>query len=118
MPTPEFVRRLPRYSASSVIGFFATESAWKPDHNAARLAAEGHWSWRLPSLLQSICSVIILIGIFWMPESPRWLLSKDKHDDTLKVLTHYHAEDDPDDEFVQLEFSEIKAARCFSSGRV
>lgn len=30
------------YSASSVIGFFATESAWKLDHNAARLAAEGH----------------------------------------------------------------------------
>ncbi|KAG5743850.1 hypothetical protein H9Q70_013444 [Fusarium xylarioides] len=71
---------------------------------------QSNWSRRLPSLLQSICSAIILIGIFWMPESPRWLLSKDKHDEALKVLTHYHAEDDPDDEFVQLEFSEIKAA--------
>ncbi|KAF5963567.1 hexose transporter protein [Fusarium bulbicola] len=74
------------------------------------LQIKSNWSWRLPSLLQSICSVVILIGIFWMPESPRWLLSKDKHDEALKVLTHYHAEDDPDDEFVQLEFSEIKAA--------
>ncbi|KAJ4138767.1 hypothetical protein NW768_002639 [Fusarium equiseti] len=74
------------------------------------LQIKSDWSWRLPSLLQSICSVIILVGIFWMPESPRWLLSKDRHDEALKVLTHYHAEDDVDDEFVQLEFSEIKAA--------
>ncbi|KAF4450201.1 hypothetical protein F53441_6635 [Fusarium austroafricanum] len=74
------------------------------------LQIRSNWSWRLPSLLQSICSVVILIGIFWMPESPRWLLSKDKHDEAYRVLTHYHAEDDPEDEFVQLEFSEIKAA--------
>ena len=45
-----------------------------------------------------------------MPESPLWLLSKDHHNKALKVLTHYHAKDDADDELVQLEFSEIEAA--------
>ncbi|CAJ0546942.1 Ff.00g015690.m01.CDS01 [Fusarium sp. VM40] len=74
------------------------------------LQIESNWSWRLPSLLQSICSVIILVALYWMPESPRWLLSKDRHEEAQKVLTHYHAEDDAEDEFVQLEFSEIKAA--------
>ncbi|KAH6871559.1 putative hexose transporter [Thelonectria olida] len=74
------------------------------------LKIKSDWSWRLPSLLQAICTVVILGGIYWMPESPRWLINKDKHEKALRVLIHYHAEDDEDDEFVQLEYNEIRAA--------
>lgn len=29
--------------------------------------SQSDWSWRLPSLLQSICSIVILVGVFFMP---------------------------------------------------
>ena len=31
------------------------------------------WSWRLPTLFQAIPSVIQLMFIWWIPESPRWV---------------------------------------------
>ncbi|KAL4766768.1 general substrate transporter [Aspergillus nidulans var. acristatus] len=74
------------------------------------LTIESDWSWRLPSLLQAICSIIIVIGVWFMPESPRWLINKGRNEEALKVLVKYHAEGDEGDEFVQLEYSEIKAA--------
>ncbi|KAJ1331980.1 hexose transporter-like protein [Microdochium nivale] len=74
------------------------------------LQIQSDWSWRLPSLLQSICSVFILVVIFFIPESPRWLMDKDQHEKALQVFTYYHAEGDETDEFVQLEFAEVKAA--------
>lgn len=48
--------------------------------------------------------------MIWIPESPRWLINKDRSDEALKTLAHYHANDDENDEFVQLEFAEIRAA--------
>lgn len=45
-----------------------------------------------------------------MPESPRWLLNKDRADEAFDVFVKYHGEGDSEDEFVQLEFTEIKAA--------
>ncbi|KAL2074177.1 hypothetical protein VTL71DRAFT_7955 [Oculimacula yallundae] len=74
------------------------------------LQIKSDWSWRLPSLLQSICSLIILVMMIWIPESPRYLISKDRNEEALDMLAHYHANDNREDEFVQLEFSEIKTA--------
>ena len=47
---------------------------------------QSDWSWRLPSLLQSVCSLIILAGVFFMPESPRWLCNKDRHSEALAIF--------------------------------
>ncbi|CAN9099129.1 unnamed protein product [Alternaria alternata] len=74
------------------------------------LQMKSDWSWRLPSLLQSICSLIILGFIFFMPESPRWLCNKDRHEEALAVFSRWHGEGDENDEFVQLEFAEVRAA--------
>ncbi|RLL97001.1 hypothetical protein CFD26_105622 [Aspergillus turcosus] len=55
-------------------------------------------------------SLIIVVGVWWMPESPRWLMNKGRHEEALEILVKYHAEGDHNDEFVQLEYSEIEAA--------
>ena len=74
------------------------------------LQIKSDWSWRLPSLLQAICTAFILMLVYWMPESPRWLMNRDRHEEALEIFAHYHGEGERDDEFVQLEYSEIKAA--------
>lgn len=43
-------------------------------------------SWRFPIAFQSLFGLIILVGMTWLPESPRWLLTKDRHEDAAKVI--------------------------------
>ncbi|KAF2004283.1 general substrate transporter [Amniculicola lignicola CBS 123094] len=66
------------------------------------------WSWRLPALTQAAPSIIQLIFIFWIPESPRWLISKERHDEALDILSFYHANGDSSNATVQFEYQEIK----------
>ncbi|EFX05033.1 hexose transporter [Grosmannia clavigera kw1407] len=44
------------------------------------------WSWRLPSLLQCIPSFLAAVLLPFVPESPRWLISRNRHDEALEVL--------------------------------
>jgi len=67
-----------------------------------------NWSWKILTLLQILPSIIQLIFIYWIPESPRWLISKDRTDEALSMLAHYHASDDQNNLTVQFEFREIK----------
>lgn len=68
------------------------------------------WAWRAPSLLQGWCTVIILGVIYFIPESPRFMIAKDQHERALKMLAHYHAAGDEDDEVVKIEYQEICTA--------
>jgi Sugar (and other) transporter len=68
----------------------------------------GNWSWRVPCLLQAIPSAFQIVFIWFVPESPRWLISKNKQERALKVLAKVHAEGREDDELVQVEFNEIQ----------
>ncbi|KAL1894771.1 hypothetical protein Sste5346_005747 [Sporothrix stenoceras] len=67
-----------------------------------------NWSWRIPSLLQMAPSVLQVAFVMFLPESPRWLISRDKHEEALAVLVKYHGEGNPNSEFVLAEMAEIK----------
>ncbi|KAL0780404.1 hypothetical protein CaCOL14_001739 [Colletotrichum acutatum] len=43
------------------------------------------WSWRLPSLLQFVPSLLAVILVPFVPESPRWLIAKGRNDEALEV---------------------------------
>lgn len=47
---------------------------------------QGTWSWRLPSLLQLIPSLLAIIIVPFVPESPRWLIAHERNDEALEVL--------------------------------
>ncbi|KAJ9629509.1 hypothetical protein H2203_001883 [Taxawa tesnikishii (nom. ined.)] len=55
-----------------------------------------------------IPSLIQFSLLFLVPESPRWLVSKDRGQEALKVLAKYHANGDEQDETVLFEYAEIK----------
>lgn len=42
--------------------------------------------------------------------SPRWLVSKDRHEEALDILIKYHAEGDASAELPHVELAEIQAA--------
>ncbi|KAJ1558617.1 hypothetical protein HK096_008938 [Nowakowskiella sp. JEL0078] len=69
--------------------------------------AAGDLKWRLPLYFQCIPSVIIAIFIWFLPESPRWLISKGRDDEALAILARYHADGDKDAEAVQFQYKEI-----------
>ncbi|KAF7555927.1 hypothetical protein G7Z17_g1846 [Cylindrodendrum hubeiense] len=65
----------------NVAGFCA--SNWV-DYGCAFLT--GGISWRLPLALQLLFGIIILATAPWLPESPRWLLSKDREEEGVQIL--------------------------------
>ena len=51
---------------------------------------------------------MLVIGMFWLPESPRHLIEKDQDDEAMRVLKRLH-HDGTNMEWIQTEFAEIKA---------
>ncbi|RXW21520.1 hypothetical protein EST38_g4341 [Candolleomyces aberdarensis] len=68
------------------------------------------WSWRVPSALQGLPSIIQVALIWFCPESPRWLVDKGRHEQALRTLAYYHADGNAEDPLVKYEYEEIKAA--------
>jgi len=69
----------------------------------------GDWAWRVPSLLQIVPSLLQITFVFFLPESPRYLVSKDRDDEAFAILTKYHAEGDANSILVQAEMAQIRS---------
>ncbi len=67
-----------------------------------------NWAWRIPSLVQIVPSLLQLTFIWFIPESPRWLVSRDRHEEAFEILVKYHAEGDRESALVRAEFAEIQ----------
>ncbi|RDW60059.1 putative hexose transport-related protein [Coleophoma crateriformis] len=64
-------------------------------------------AWRLPLALQVIPPISVFIGCFFIPESPRWLASRDRMDEAAKIIYKYHGGED--NEIAKLEVREVAA---------
>jgi sugar porter (SP) family MFS transporter len=69
---------------------------------------QSEWSWRSITFIQIVPSLIQIIGIWWIPESPRFLANKDRHEEALAMLAKWHAGGNAQDPTVQFEYQEIK----------
>ncbi|KAH8804366.1 hypothetical protein F5884DRAFT_883775 [Xylogone sp. PMI_703] len=47
---------------------------------------QNSWSWRIPSLLQGVPAVFQICFVWFVPESPRFLIDKERHEEALKIL--------------------------------
>ncbi|KAK9479836.1 general substrate transporter [Lipomyces japonicus] len=74
------------------------------------LGFDTNMQWRLPLGLQIIPAGFLGSLIFFFPESPRWLLGKDRHEEGLKTLAKLYAHGDTEDAFVKVEFETIQAS--------
>ncbi|UKZ91466.1 uncharacterized protein TrAFT101_006444 [Trichoderma asperellum] len=62
------------------------------------------YAWRIPSLLQAAPSLVCFLVLLFVPESPRWLISHDRHEEALEILGIVNGGDADD---VQVQYREI-----------
>jgi SP family sugar:H+ symporter-like MFS transporter len=65
-------------------------------------------SYRIPIALQFAWSIIICVGLLFLPETPRYLVKQDKHDEALKSLSRLRRLS-PENPALVEELSEIEA---------
>ncbi|KAJ7498564.1 general substrate transporter [Mycena latifolia] len=65
-------------------------------------------SWRAPLAIQIVAAGILAIFAWFLPESPRWLMSVGRKEEALHILAKYHGNDDPNSPLVQLEWREFE----------
>lgn len=71
------------------------------------MGSNNSWAWRIPSLLQGFMPLIQVLFVYLLPESPRYLILKGKHDEARRVLVKYHANGDEASPLVDFEMKEI-----------
>lgn len=67
-----------------------------------------NWCWRVPSLVQALPSLLQMSFVWFVPESPRFLIAHGKVEKAHQVLAKVHANGDLNSEVVALELQEIK----------
>ncbi|CAH6721687.1 hexose transporter Hxt15p [[Candida] jaroonii] len=73
----------------------------------------GDNAWKVPSFIQGVLPLIQIVFIWMIPESPRYFISRGKHDKARDMLRKHHTgnSDDPQDiALVEFEMKEIEAA--------
>jgi MFS family permease len=69
----------------------------------------GSNTWRPPIALQCAWPLFLLMGLYWIPESPRWLVMNDRIEEAHVILQKLHSDpSDPDDTYARKEFYQIQ----------
>lgn len=69
---------------------------------------ENDYSWRVPLILQSFACLFVMGSVFFIPESPRFLIANGKEEEALAFLIKYHGNGDPNSRLVRLEYDEMR----------
>lgn len=76
----------------------------------ACLKYQSSLAWRIPIWCQLISSGLVVIFVWFIPESPRWLYSHGHQDKAWDLITKYHGDGDRDNPFVQLQIRDFEEA--------
>ncbi|EPS44242.1 hypothetical protein H072_1757 [Dactylellina haptotyla CBS 200.50] len=97
---PLLAELLPPKSRSYVLGIFFScfyvGGLLSAIINYGSQNIQSTWSWRLPSLLQFIPSLIAIAFLPFIPESPRWLIANNQEEHAVEVLAILSGDDSED----------------------
>jgi len=79
------------------------------DYGVALRIPESTKQWRVPVAIQLIPGGIMLCGLFFLKESPRWLMKKGRHQQAADSLSHIRCAPVDDPEIIK-ELAEIRAS--------
>jgi MFS family permease len=69
---------------------------------------ENTWSWRIPSLIQAFWSILSIVILPFLPESPRWLCYQGRTQEALTSLALTHSNGDESDQVTVAQFRQIE----------
>ncbi|KAI1380504.1 general substrate transporter [Hypoxylon crocopeplum] len=69
---------------------------------------DNDYSWRIPLILQALACVVVMFGVWFIPESPRFLIANGREEEAVAFLAKYHGNGNPSSRLVQLEIEEMK----------
>ncbi|KAL9117484.1 MAG: hypothetical protein Q9187_005981 [Circinaria calcarea] len=90
------------------IQYGASFSGGGPDN-----PVQGAAAFRIPWGIQIVPAAILFVGLFFFPSSPRWLASKDRWDEAIRVLAKLHGKGDLNSPKVLAQYQEIEEALRF-----
>ncbi|KAG0155350.1 hypothetical protein PDIDSM_925 [Penicillium digitatum] len=93
------------YNCQYFIGAIAAAGACR-----GCLRFESSLAWRIPIWCQLISSSIVVLTVWFIPESPRWLYSHGRREEAWDVITKYHGEGSRDNAYVHLQVREYEEA--------
>jgi MFS family permease len=67
----------------------------------------GSQSWRIPLWLQMVFAGTVLVCSPFLPETPRWLIANDRHEEALDTMAKFHGEGSRHSPIVMLEYKEM-----------
>ncbi|KAK9798725.1 putative General substrate transporter [Seiridium cardinale] len=76
----------------------------------SHMSAFDTWSWQIPSLLQALIPCCVLPCIYWIPKSPRWLVSQGRTEEAKAIFVKYHGNCDENDPLVATQVAGIQLA--------
>jgi len=65
------------------------------------------WAWRIPSAIQGAFSIMCIVILPFIPESPRWLVYNGRTAEGLTVVAQTHADGDETHPVVLAQYKEI-----------
>jgi MFS family permease len=89
--------------------FGAILAAWST-YGTQKHIGTSEWAWRAPSILQAAYPILQLCAVWWVPESPRWLIAHGKSDEARRILARFHTGGDSNHELIEFEMAQIHQA--------
>ncbi|KAH7348500.1 MFS sugar transporter-like protein [Rhexocercosporidium sp. MPI-PUGE-AT-0058] len=65
------------------------------------------WAWRIPSVVQGFFSILCIIILPFIPESPRWLANVGRREEALTVIAQTYANGDESNPVVLAQYQQI-----------
>ena len=93
------------YQLAIVIGFFVVFLATYYIGNGLSEAENIEYGWRQMFWSELIPAGLFLVLLFFVPKSPRWLMTKGKEEEALHILTRIHGEETANKEIVEIRDS-------------
>ncbi|KAJ5234983.1 uncharacterized protein N7469_004151 [Penicillium citrinum] len=92
--------------AQQMIGIGFIVSTWI-GYGSLHAPETSQFQWRFPLAFQVVPAMVLIIGMIFLPESPRYLIEKEHYAEGMRVLRKLHF-DGTNEEWIEAEFSEIR----------